>query len=153
MQRKKLKSLLAVLEKEFALAKKRAKEAKEAANETSKTSRTSWSAAGERDYSQGQADVLEEYFQKLKSVRDSVKKAVGVDAPDKIEAPAYVKIKLGEKERKLYLLAEPINLDKFEIITTSSPLGAVILGKEVDEKFEFNVEDANSLGGKILLIE
>ena len=137
MKRKKLNSLLSSLEKEMVLAKKRAKEARLAANETSKTSRTSWSAAGERDYSQGQADVLSDYYEKVKSVREKVEVAVDMSVPKSIDAPSFIKLYLNGEEKEFYLLTEPINLEKFNLITSNSPLGEAILGKEAGEKFEF----------------
>ena len=137
--RKRLKSLLSVVTKEEKVAKKRREEARYAANQTAKTAINSWSAAGERVISEGQAMVLEEYYFKLLDFKKKLEEAAKESIPESIEEYCYIKILLDGKEDEFYLVDNPLNISHVKLVSKGSALGKSLLGKRMGDEFSFSL--------------
>jgi|SRR3989344_1282276 len=153
MQRKKLKKLKGLLEKEIKLTEKRLLGAKEAANETAKTARVSWSAAGDREYAQGQVEVIEAYFNRLQSLFGEIEKALKRPPPDTVETPSLVEIDLNGKTNEFYFVRESVNISGIKFLTPDSPLGKAILKMKAGDGFKFTLDKGNIIKGEIVEIE
>ncbi|MCL4382841.1 GreA/GreB family elongation factor [Patescibacteria group bacterium] len=153
MARKRLQILVEELEKEENLSKKRLEETRHAFNETAKTARTSWSATGERHYSESQLTILETHYKRLKKIKNELIKASRIKIPDKITTPSFLELILNGKKENFYFLDEPINFSNMKTISPASPLGRAILGKMRGETFSFSPDGKNVFKGEILEIE
>ena len=151
MARKKLIDLLTAVKKEESIAKRRLSETRKSRNETTATARTSWSAAGEREYAEGQLQVVEEYYSKLKKLRQEIEKA-SKTKPEKIKTPSFVKVSINGKDDSFYLVKNLANLTSEKLVSSSSPLGSAIFDKKENEEFSFEVA-GNKLKGKVISYE
>ena len=135
---RKLNELLLALEKEEKVVRKRVEENRIAFNEVSKSALTSWSAAGERDYAEGQAKINQDYHSKVLKLIEEVKEAHTKDK-EKVSSPGFVLVQTGDTASEFFVVDEPINLDGMKLVSKDSPLGNSVLGKTEGESFEYLV--------------
>ncbi|HLE49194.1 MAG TPA: hypothetical protein VI819_04170 [Patescibacteria group bacterium] len=151
MVRIKLKELAKKLSKELAVAQKRYKESKSDADRVSQEAVSSWSSAGDREYSQGQAEILKENLESIKRIQKAIESAFEKESVDKVEAPSYVEINLNGSAMNFYLVNDPIHLENVNFLSGESEIGKVIIGKVVDDVFEIKRENT-VVRGKIIFI-
>ena len=135
----KLTELLAAVDKKVKLTKKRLDENKESADLSSKTARTSWSAAGEREYTAGQLAINQKAFDQIIKLQEEIVKCVDVDAPEKIAVPCYVSIKTNDTVSNVFIVKNVTTVDGFNLVSSESDMGKVLLGKQVGDKAETSV--------------
>ncbi len=146
--RSKLVELSRILDKKVRKARDFAEQTKESANEVAKTAAGSWSAAGDREHSRGQAEITQENLNKVEAIKKEVERSVDKELPLKVEPASFVKIKFDDGTTdEFYFVENPIFLSGVKFASPSSPLGETILGKGVGERFKFGK------GGAILSIE
>lgn len=144
--------MLDILEKEVKLAKRRAEELRVVANEVSKTARSSWSAAGERFLTQGQAQAAEEYFKRMLDLIGKIEGAVKEPTPDSVVTSCFVKLILDGREEEFYLAEEVVSIPGVKLVSKSSLLGKSLLGKKVNETFSFETVEGKKVEGKIIYL-
>ena len=147
MAREKLSLLLQSLRKEVRKAGEFAVKTKESANEVAKSAAGSWSAAGDREHSRAQAVIVEENLNKIKRVVNEIEAFIGKSVPEKIEPVCFITLSYDSgEEKEFYLVNNPIFLKGFNLISPKSPLGQSLVGKGVNEKFEYEIEGQKTSG-------
>lgn len=153
MMRKKINDLLNAVSKEVEKAQEFAQKTKDSADEIAKTSATSWSAAGDREHSRGQAIITEENLKRLSSIKDEVKQAVDIAQPESVTPICFVEIQYNDMRKdSFYLVNMPMRVSGMKLVSASSPLGLVLLGKKINDSFQFD-NGEQTIIGKVLSIE
>jgi len=147
MPRQKLLELLQSLQEKVRKAGEYAVKTKESANEVAKSAAGSWSAAGDREHSRAQAVIVEENLNKLKRASKEIETFIGKPVPEKIEPVCFMTLIYDNgEEKEFYLVQHPIHLQRFNLISLKSPLGQSLMGKRVNEKFEYELEGQKTSG-------
>jgi transcription elongation GreA/GreB family factor len=153
MNRKKLVYLLKIFEKKEKSARESLIEGKKAANQTSKSARTSWSAAGEREYSEGQVIILQKHHKQILDLKNILKKASEREIPNVVEKYCFVQYELEGKANELYLVETPTNISGVKLVSVSSPLSRALLGKKIGDNFELKTGSGKKVSGEVKYIE
>ncbi|OGM02098.1 hypothetical protein A2115_03650 [Candidatus Woesebacteria bacterium GWA1_41_8] len=147
MSRQKLLELLQSLQKKALKAGEFAAKTKESANEVAKSAAGSWSAAGDREHSRAQAVIVEENLNELKRINKEIETFIGKPVPEKIEPVCFMTLIYDNgEEKEFYLVHDPIHLSGFNLISPKSPLGQSLMGKRINEKFEYELEGQKTSG-------
>jgi transcription elongation GreA/GreB family factor len=147
MRRQKLLELQQSLEKKARKAGEFAIKTKESANEVARSAAGSWSAAGDREHSHAQAVIVEENLNKLKRTSEEIEAFINRPVPEKIEPVCFMTLVYDNgEEKEFYLVRDPIHLQGFNLISPKSPLGQSLIGKRVNEKFEYELEGQKTSG-------
>lgn len=153
MKRKKIVFLLKVLLKEEKIAKKRLSQARLIANQSAKTAISSWSAAGERAHTEGQKKIIQDYYKKIKSLREEIEGSSKEKIPEEIAKNCFVEVEMDGKKKQFYIVENPINIEGVSFMSLSSPLGQALLGKKEKEKAVYTNTDGQEVRIKILSIK
>lgn len=151
MSRKNILKLLTVVRKETKKSQKRLDENKKASEQAQATSRTSWSAAGERVYAQGQVEVSKQKHNSLKKLRKELEKASNAPVPEKVIPSCYLRLESGSK-KGVFMVKNIANIEGFSLISDTSPLGKVLVGKKVNDHYSLRSNKEIEIDGIIMEI-
>lgn len=141
MEREKLKVLLTVLESELAKAKRRMEETVSAANEIARSAAHSPSQSGDREHSRNQAYLAQDSYSNLAVFKQKLLDSLKSGVPGKVSPICWTEVGLeGAGKRELILVHDVVKLPGVSIVSASSPLGRVLLGKKKGDGFEFESE-------------
>ena len=130
-KRKELQELLVVLKKEQKQAIDRYEKTKNDADEIERASAGTFSQAGDRVHSRGQADISYENLKRIKILIKEVKASLD-ERIDKIKPPCFVLLKgEGGELNEFFLVSSPVHLENIKLVSKASALGKKLLGKKV----------------------
>lgn len=129
--RDELQELLFVLKKEQKQAVDRYEKTKKDADEIERSSAGTFSQAGDRVHSRGQADISAENLRRIENLIEEVKFSLDKSI-DKIDPPCFVCLKDEKgKLREFFFVSNPVHLEGFKLVSKASALGKKLLGKRV----------------------
>jgi len=151
MKRKKLEELLGVVWEEAKKAEKRYKKNKSASEQTQASSRTSWSAAGERDYAQGQVEVSLQLWESFKNLGKELEKVVDIAVPEKVISPCFLRLEPDDK-KCLFVVENVVSISGYNLISNKSPMGKALKGKKIGDKYILSIEGGMEKRGVVTKI-
>lgn len=146
----KLLQLVEVIRKEKKNAQRITEGTKQSAIEAAKTAQVSYSAAGDRYHAAGSAYIAEERSKRLENLYLELKQFVDQSSKEEISVSSYIKVNFGGEIKELYLVKNPTFLDQYQLISKSSPIGSLLLGKKPGDVVVFNADNKRT---KIEILE
>ena len=132
--------------------KQAADNTKQSADEIARTAAHSPSQSGDSVHSRGQAQITEEYYNKYLSFKKMVESALTQEVKA-IKPPCYVELQFSDgRQTAFYLVKDPIAINGFVLVSISSPLGLVLIGKKQNSKFR-HTATGKTLNGVIHFIQ
>lgn len=154
MQRKELRGLLEKIELEVKKARKRVENTHKSASEIARAAAKSPSQSGDRTHAEDQALITRNALVKLKLLKKEIETSLDKKDLSAIRVPSFIKVRYKDGiEGEFYLVKSPANIIGIMFISAESPLGKVLIGKRLGDKFDFTNDDKIKTSGKVLFIE
>ena len=146
MARNKLHDLLNDLNSQIEKSEKVSEKNTKTSDEITKASSASWSADGDVLYAEGQAKMVKDNLDILKTFKDKIKKELDEPTPETISATCYVTVKYEnlDEPSSFYFVDTPVYVTGYKFVTVDSTLGKIILGRKEGEKL--NTKTTNEYG-------
>ena len=155
-KRRQLLTLRKVLEKEIQDTQISADKTRRDAYEVAQSAAGSPSQSGDRFHAGAQADIVEKRLEDMKLCLDEVVKASEGDIPKKVTKTCYVELVINSGvTHKLFVLNNTATIPiEAKIVSEGSPLGRAIVGKKINQKFEYDPTGTGvTVKGKVNEIE
>lgn len=155
-KRKQLLALKKVLEKEIQDTQTSVDKTRQDAYEVAQSAAGSPSQSGDRFHANAQADIVEKRLEDMKLCLKEVDIASGTDIPKKVTKTCYVELEIeGGVQHNIFVLNNTATISiEAKIVSVESPLGKAIIGKETNQKFEYDPSGIHvAVKGKVKTIE
>ena len=122
-------------------------------DEASKVKLTGWSAAGDKYHALAAADLADSFLKRLEFLKNELQKGF-TDNIQVVNPPCYLRIKYDDGQTaELYLVKNAVSLPGISFISVDSPLGKAVLGKKINDVFNYELENGNKYSGIIIELE